>query len=179
MSDGPDAVALAWVEATMEAGDLRRAWEHTDPDLRLVLAQHWIMSQQHDADVAAQDLDALAAGLAAPSPGHPLWDRFASQRLRRWRQHWGNFTTMTWGIADERQELSPGIEIVTFMEKHRLLDWAQPGSPPVTRRFALRSTLPSTGGGWLVAGLDGSALFRPGWPPAPIPVPRPGGMHRS
>jgi len=179
-SDGPDAVALAWVEAAMESGDLRRAWEHTDADLRLVLAQHWIMSQPGDSEVAAEDPDALAAGLAASPSEHRLWDRFASQRLRRWRHHWGNFSTRTWGVAAEREELAPGIEIVTFMEKHRLLDWAKPGSPPTTRRFALRST-PA---GWLVAGLDGSALFRPGWPPTPIPPPAPAkprrdGMHRS
>ncbi len=188
VSDGPDAAALAWVEAAMEQGDLRRAWEYTDPDLRLVLAQHWIMSQHDDPEVAAEDPDALAAGLAASTPGHGLWDPFASQRLRRWRQHWGNFNTQTWGIAEERQELAPAIEVVTFMEKHRLLDWAKSGPPPVTRRFAMRSTTsstgPSTGGRWLVAGLDGSALFRPGWPPTPIPLPRPGrpspgGMHRS
>lgn len=181
MSDGgPDAVARAWVEATMENADLRRAWELTDPDLRLVLCQHWIMSNHEDPEVGAEDSDALAGALAASPSQHCLWDRFASQRLRRWRQHWGNFSTKTWGIHDERQEVAPGIEVVTFMEKHRLLDWAKPGSPPVTRRFALRSTA----GGWLIAGLDGSALFRPGWPPVPIPLTAPtkgrrDGMHRS
>jgi hypothetical protein len=180
MNDGPADVARAWVEATMESGDLRRAWEITDPDLRLVLCQHWIMSRQDDPEVGAEDPDALAGGLASSPPDHRLWDRFASQRLRRWRQHWGNFSTKTWGILDERQELVPGIEVVTFMEKHRLLGWAKAGPPPVTRRFALRSTT----SGWLMAGLDGSALFRPGWPPAPIPLPAPAeprrdGMHRS
>jgi len=175
MSDGPEAVAVAWVEAAMESGDLRRAWELTDPDLRLVLAQHWIMSHYDAPEVAAEDPEALAAALAASPSAHRLWDDFASQRLRRWRQHWGNFNTRTWGTADERQVLQPGIEIVTFMERHRLLDWAKPGSPAVTRRFAMRST-PS---GWLVAGLDGSALFRPGWPPTPITLSPPDGMHRS
>jgi hypothetical protein len=163
-------VALAWVESAMDAGDLRRAWELTDPTLRLVLAQHWIMSQQGDAQVSAEDPDGLAAGLAASPSTHHLWDRFASARLRRWREHWGRFGTQTWGISDERQEVVPDIEIVTFMEKHRLLAWAKPGPPPVVRRFAMRST-PD---GWLVAGLDGSALFQPGWPPTPAPLPRPG-----
>ena len=180
MSDTPDAVAVAWVRAAMEDRDLRRAWGMTHPDLRLVLAQHWIMSHHDEPEVAAQDPDDLAAGLAASPSDHPLWDRFSSQRLRRWRQHWGNFSTRTWGVLDEHQALAPGLEVVTFMEKHRLLEWAKPGSPPVTRRFAMRST----SGAWLVAGLDGSAVFRPGWPPTPLPLagpgkPGPSGMHRS
>ena len=170
MADGgPDEVAVAWVEAAMDRGDLRRAWELTDPELRLVLAQHWILSRQDDPEVTACEPDDLAQGLASSPPAHPLWERFASQRLRRWRQHWGRFSTQTWGVTDERQQVAPGIEVVTFMEKHRLLGWAKPGSPPAMRRFAVRSA-PE---GWLVAGLDGSALFRPGWPPAPVPH----GMH--
>lgn len=174
MTDSPEEVARAWVAAAMEDGDLARAWALTDPTLRLVLAQHWIMSRHEDPEVAAEDPEVLAAGLAASPPEHPLWDRFASERTRRWRQHWGAFTTQTWGTADERQPVAPGVEVVTFMEKHRLLAWTKPGSPPVTRRFAMRST-PE---GWMVAGLDGSALFKPGWPPTPIPLPRPDGMHR-
>jgi hypothetical protein len=175
VSDGPEEVATAWVQAAMERNDLAAAWALTDPKLRLVLAQHWIMSRQDNAQVTAEDPDALAEDLArSPSP-HPLWDRFASERLRRWRQHWGAFNTQAWGISEERQQVAPGVEVLTFMEKHRLLAWAKPGSPPVMRRFAMRST-PD---GWMVAGLDGSALFEPGWPPTPVPLPRPDGRHRS
>ncbi len=169
MRDSPEAAARAWVESAIDQRDLRRAWALTDATLRLVLAQHWILSRSDDPETAAEDRDALAAALAASPSQHPLWDRFASERLRRWRQHWGAFSLQTWDLAEERQQLAPGIEVVTFMEKHRLLDWAKPGPPPVTRRFALRIT-PE---GWMVAGLDGSALFNPGWPPTPAPPPRP------
>ena len=157
----------------MDRGDLAAAWALTDPDLRLVLAQHWILSRQDDPEVAGQDRDDLARALAASPPEHPLWKRFSSERLGRWRQFWGDFGTQRWDVTEERQELSPGLEVVTFMEKHRLLGWAKPGPPPTTRRFAVRST-PA---GWLVAGLDGSALFRPGWPPTQAPIGGRGGIR--
>ena len=169
-TDSPEAVARAWVEAVMDRGDMAAAWVLTDPDLRLVLAQHWIISRQGDPALAGYEPDALARDLAASSSPHPLWDRFASDRLRRWRQFWAGFGTQTWDVADETQRLMPGVVVVTFMEKHRLLGWAKPGPPAATRRFAVRST-PR---GWLVAGLDGSALFRPGWPPTQVAVTRGG-----
>lgn len=151
----------------MDRGDMAAAWELTDPNLRLVLAQHWIISRQEDPDVEREDRDDLATDLAASPSPHPLWDRFASDRLRRWRQFWAGFRTQTWDVIDETEELMPGVAVVTFMEKHRLLGWAKPGPPPAARRFAVRST-PE---GWLVAGLDGSALFEPGWPPTQVAVP--------
>ena len=170
MSDGPEAVARAWVEAVMDRRDLAAAWELTDPDLRLVLAQQWVMSRQDDPDVAGEDPDALAEGLAACPSGHPLWARFSAERLRRWRQFWAGFTIRTWDVAGEAEPLTDDVEVVTFMERQRLLDWAKPGPPPATRRLAVRAAAE----GWLVAGLDGSALFRPGWPPTQVRLPRRG-----
>ena len=167
MTDSAEAAARAWVEAAMDRGDLRAAWEVTDPNLRLVLVQHWIISRQGDPVVEGENRDALARELAASPSQHPLWDRFASDRLRRWRQFWAGFGAQTWDVSDDTQELVPGVKVVTFMEKHRLLGWAKPGPPPATRRFAVRST-PD---GWLVAGLDGSALFEPGWPPTQVALP--------
>ena len=151
----------------MDRGDMRAVWELTDPSLRLVLVQHWIISRQGDPEVEREDRDELARGLAASPSAHPLWDRFASDRLRRWRQFWVGFRTQTWDVTEDTQELMPGVAVVTFMEKHRLLGWAKPGPPPAMRRFAVRLT-PQ---GWLVAGLDGSALFEPGWPPTQVAVP--------
>ena len=154
----------------MDRRDLRAAWALTDPTLRLVLSQHWVISRAGDPAVAAEDRDALAEALAASPSSHPLWDRFASERVRRWRQFWAGFGTQGWDVAGQTEPLTEDIEVVTFMEKHRLLDWASPGPPPAARRFAVRRT----SDGWLVAGVDGSALFRPGWPPTQVPLPRPG-----
>ena len=152
----PEDAATAWVDAVMDRGDLAAAWPLTDPTLRLVLTQYWIWSHGDEALVGAQEgWDALARALAACPPAHPLWERFASDRVRRWKEFWGGFSTRTWSVREEPEPMGVGLEVVTFTET---------GGPPLpVRRFAVRDT-PE---GWLVAGLDGTALFKPGWPPSP------------
>lgn len=164
-TEGPEGTARAWVEAIMDRRDLGAAWALTDPPLRLVLAQHWILSRLHDPAVTAVDRDELAEALAACPSTHPLWERFASERIRRWRQHWGQFSARTWDVAGDPEPMGDDLRVVTFLERHRLTGWARPGPPPPARRLAVRHR-PE---GWLVAGLDGSALFRPGWPPTQLP----------
>ena len=151
----PQEVAATWVEAVMDQGDLRKAWPLTDDILRLVLAQDWIWAHRHHPWVGhGSDWDGLAQALAECPSSHPLWERFAADRVRRWREFWRGFSSRTWSVRDEPEPLGVGLEVVTFVET---------GGPPLpARRFAMRDT-PE---GWLVAGLDGTALFRPGWPPS-------------
>lgn len=159
---GARAAAVAWAAAVMDDGDLRRAWPLTDPDLRLVLAQHWIWSNRGQPVVGAKEgWDSLARGLAACPSTHPLWPRFAAERLERWRQHWQGFSPRTWPVRDEPEVLDEGLEVVTFVKPREGEGSGRAGPPPVFRRLAVRRT----GEEWLVAGLDGAALFRPGWPP--------------
>ena len=184
----PQAAALAWVEAVMDAGDLARAWPRTDPTLRLVLVQEWLWQHRDDpavvaatgrgpgnrpAPAAAGDgddsrdgaagLDALAAALAQDLPHHPLWERFAADRVATWRRVWRGFGSESWVTRAQPEVVDLDVELVTFVE------WAAaatPGGPapvPFARRFLLRHT----GHGWMVAGLHGTQRFRPGWPPAP------------
>ncbi len=162
----PRAVATAWVDAVMDRGDLGAAWRLTDPTLRLVLAQHWVFTHSHDPAVGGRDgWDGLARGLAAWPSAHPLWDRFATDRVGRWREFWAGFNTRTWSIRDRHEPLGDDLEVVSFVET------GGGGRPkrPVARRLAVRRTAE----GWLVAGLDGSALSQPGWPPTQIRPPTP------
>lgn len=153
--DTPKSVAVAWVDAVMDRGTLEAAWPLTDPTLRLVLSQYWIWSHRDQPVVGSQEeWDGLARALAASPSEHPLWHRFAADRVRRWREFWQGFSSRTWSVRDEPEPLGVGLEVVTFVET---------GGPPLpARRFAMRDT-PA---GWLVAGLDGSALYQPGWPPS-------------
>lgn len=162
--DAP-GVAVAWVEAVMDRRDLRQAWPLMEPNLRLVLAQHWILSHaEAGSEVVGPQAgwDMLAQGLAAEPSTHPMWDRFAKERLLRWREYWGKFSARTWKVR-EAERLGPDLEIVTFAEPRLPALETKPGPPPVFRRLAVRRSH----GTWLVAGLDGRKIFRPGWPPAP------------
>lgn len=165
---GAREVAVAWVTAVMDDRDLRVAWELTDADLRLVLVQHWILSHHGEALVGSPEgWDDLAAGLAASPSTHAGWDLFAAERLKRWRLHWLGFSAHTWDLRDEDEIPAPAMEVVTFIEPGRKLS-RQPGAPVTYRRLALRRG----DDGWRVAGVDGTNLFRPGWPPTPAPLPR-------
>lgn len=160
--DGAVEAAVAWVRAVMDERDLDKAWPMTDPPLRKVLAQHWILQSRPEVVGPPEQWEALADRLAACPPRHPLWGRFAKERLARWREFWPGFSAETWGVRS-RSEPRPGIVVVAFVEPRGKLMSLRPGPPLQFRHLALRRS-PD---GWLVAGLDGARLFEPGWPPAP------------
>lgn len=156
-------VAVRWVRAVMDERNLGAAWPLTEPELRLVLVQHWILSHHGDEVVGPpQGWDDLATALAACPSAHPLWDRFASERLKRWRQHWLGFSARTWDLRDGTERPRADAEVITFIEAGQKLRLG-PGPPVTYRRLCLRRT----GDEWLLAGVDGTNLFRPGWPPSP------------
>ncbi|MFP5376134.1 MAG: hypothetical protein ACLGIO_05045 [Acidimicrobiia bacterium] len=160
--DGAVEAAVAWVRAVMDERDLDRAWPMTDPSLRKVLAQHWILQSRPEVVGPPEQWESLADRLAACPPRHPLWGRFAKERLARWREFWPGFSAETWGVRS-RSEPRPGLVVVAFVEPRGKLMSLRPGPPLQFRHLAVRRTP----GGWLLAGLDGARLFEPGWPPAP------------
>jgi len=153
-------VATTWVEAVMDRGDLREVWPLTDPTLRLVLAQDWIWTHRHHPFVGPDaDRDGLARSLAATSPDHPLWARFAAELLELWQKMWRGFSARSWQPRDDPEVIDLDLEMVTFVEVG-----GAPGSArdAFARRFALRHS-PD---GWRVASINGDQIFVPGWPPA-------------
>ncbi len=159
-SESPQAAAVRWVEAVMGRGDLAEAWPGTDPVLRLVLAQEWVWSRRHDPAIGHEaDWDEIANGLARGPGGHALWDRFAGDLISMWRQSWSGFDPATWDVRAEPEVLDLDLEMVTFAERGPVSE--HPAGAAFARRFAMRHT----GKGWLVAGINGDQLFRPGWPP--------------
>lgn len=164
---GPQSAAMAWVEAVMDLADLGRAWPLTDPTLRLVLVQDWIWAHRRDPVVAVDDPDGLASLLARNPPEHFLWDRFARDQIGEWHAVWRGFGSRTWRAREGPEVVDLDLEMVTLVEAG-----PTPGAaaPPLVRRFLLRHT----DAGWLVGGLSGHRVFRPGWPPSPEIVGSPG-----
>ena len=160
--DGAVALARSWVGAVMDERDLVKAWALTLPDFRKVLAQHWIISKHADVVGPPEQWDAIADGLAAYPSSHRLWAQFAADRLQRWREFWTGFSAVTWGVK-ARSDPRPDVAVITFVEPRGKLMSLRPGPPLEFRHIAVRHTAD----GWLVAGVDGNNLFRPGWPPGP------------
>lgn len=160
--DGAVALARAWVSAVMDERDMHKVWALTEPDYRMVLVQHWILSKHPDVVGPPEQWEALADGLAAYPSGSRLWEQFARERLQRWREFWTGFSAVTWGVKG-RSDPRPDVAVVTFVEPRGKLMSLKPGPPLEFRHIAVRRT-PE---GWLVAGADGNNLFKPGWPPGP------------
>lgn len=160
----PQVVAMAWVEAVMDDGDLAAAWPMTDPVLRLVLAQDWVWTYRHHSMIGhEQDWEALARGLASCPSEHHLWDKFAAELIGRWHTIWNGFSSRSWGAAEEPEVISLDLEMVTFLEADgddpvRF----EPGRSAFARRFAMRHTED----GWRLASINGDQMFVPGWPPS-------------
>jgi len=158
----PQAAARRWVEAVMDNGDLDAAWPLTDPVLRLVLAQDWIWTHRHEPRIGHdRDWESIARELATCPSTHELWESFTQEQIAYWHTIWKGFSTLTWGVWDEPEVVSLDMEMVTFMESDGRPVRFAPGRSAFARRFAMRHG-PE---GWLVAGVNGDQLFRPGWPP--------------
>lgn len=146
----------------MDNGDLPGAWPLTDPTLRLVLAQDWVWTHRHTPMIGHdQDWESIASALAAAPRDHALWETFAKELVHRWQTIWKGFSVRTWGTWDEPEVVGLDMEMVTFMESDGRPVRFVPGRSAFARRFAMRHT----GDQWLVAGVNGDQLFRPGWPP--------------
>lgn len=165
--DGAAALATSWVRAVMDERDLAKAWAMTEPAFRKVLAQYWIVSKPADVVGPPEQWEALADGLAACPSTHQLWDRFAAERLTRWREFWLGFSAVTWGVK-ARSEPRPGVAVIAFVEPRGKLMSLRPGPPLEFRHIAVGRAL-GDANGWVVIGVDGNNLFAPGWPPGPRP----------
>ncbi len=154
-------VAITWVEAVMDNGNLDDAWPLTDPTLRLVLVQDWIWAHRHHAWVGSgPDWDGLARSLSEARPDHNLWPRFSTELLELWQKIWRGFSVLTWQPVDSPEVVALDLETVTFVEVSAVGTGTSRSS--FSRRFALRHTAD----GWRVASINGEQMFVPGWPPS-------------
>ncbi|MGH2721174.1 MAG: hypothetical protein ACRDJO_06170 [Actinomycetota bacterium] len=158
---GPLESAWSWVATVVESGDLAAAWPHTDPNLRLVLAQSWIFTHRTKPPVSGWNREELARGLVPVGSRHPLWAAFAARQVEKLRAWWGNPNLDEWGASIKGRVMAADHELIRFT--------------PIESRPGRLPRPSSKGGGhlvlvrafeeqWLVAGFDRNPP-RPGWPP--------------
>lgn len=143
-ADGPIATALEWVRTAIGEQDLARAWPLTDPDLRRLIAQSWMINEAMDARA---DRDDLVEQLAAETPpAGVLWNRLC--------------TSTRWGTMSATDPVSPGVELVRLVDEAETRSTVPAGGAAVlvqniTVRYSER---------WRVCAV-GRSIPRPGWPP--------------
>jgi hypothetical protein len=161
---GPVAAARAWLEC-LARGEDREAWKGLDRDLRLALAQEWILANQAHPQVSSHDWDQLAADLARREPAHPLAEPMLSGKLAVLRAHYAVWDAETWGAAGTPHRIGVDYEVV---------EWA-PADDGILVVDAQRLSefpllLRRVGPEWLVANFR-VAYVIPGWPPRHDDIP--------
>lgn len=159
---GPIDAAFRWFSAVVGERDLRSAWAITTDDLRLALAQSWLITTDR-ADLGA---DARARAIADGDPG-ALWDEFEQWRLTRWLTlTWTDVVEDGFSTYSEPEFAAPEICFVRFVPGQISAQVDSDSEPMWMITFTLRYDAE----GWRVAGI-GRRLPVPGWPPTEVEVP--------
>jgi len=147
-----------WLEC-LRHGAARELWSVLDADLRLVIAQDFVL-----ATIGVPD-DRRAAGLAAREARGPVFNRMLAAVVRRWRQTHAELANGA-TIDDRPAGVGADLEVVIAY-----------GRPPFGARRARGGnphffiTRFGRANGWSVAAA-GPRLPAPGWPPTSWVIPQ-------
>ena len=153
-----DAV-LYWVES-LRQGAGRDLWSILDADLRLVIAQDFIL-----ATLGVPD-NARASELSAPDAHGPVFNRMLAAVVRRWRQtHAGLANGVTFDGRPARVGADLEVVVAYGRPAFGTRRTRQDGNPHL---FIARV---SPAYGWSIAAA-GPRLPAPGWPPTSWVIPQ-------
>ena len=155
------AAVWHWI-GLIQQGDMPEAWKKLDRNLRLALAQDWILANADHSDLQPYNKDDLAAALSAREPNHGLAVPFLISQQNKFQAAYGLIDVHDWGAAERRRTYKIEYELVILMEtKGEELYW-EPGMAARHTSFVMRRIMQE----WLLAGF-GHEIARPGWPPTP------------
>lgn len=154
------SAAWAFLQPVRQAGDLRAAWLMVDPDLRLCLAQQWLIDNSSDLQEEGYDREEVAAAFVEDEPSHELWRHFERVHLREWNRVLPS--PEAWGIGTDTRLVAPDVEALYVHDTSDLKDgfW-KPGE----QRQVFPLLMRWDGERWLVLNLGSEAVPQPGWPP--------------
>jgi len=140
--------------------DLRAAWPALDEDLRLALAQQWVLDNSAELDRDGYNRDEVAAAIAADEPEHPLWRHFERVHLRGFDQVLP--PAETWGIGANTRLIAPDIEVLFL---HDISDMPDTQWQPGEERHVYPILMRWDGEAWRVRNFGTEIEPVPGWPP--------------
>lgn len=148
--DGPVHAAYVWLASFLRGEDFYATWAGVDPDLRLVLAQAWLVANREHPDLARHDLEQARDALALERPTHDLTVPFGLTQLAELRAAWPWIDLDNLGVGVEPRIVAPGYEAISLTI---LTGDSETSSAP-----ELRLLMHHAGGRWLVAGLHTDEL---------------------
>jgi hypothetical protein len=159
---GPGSARAAlqdWL-SLVQNGKMREAWKITDRDLRLSLAQDWILANNQHPNLIGFNRDDLAVALSALEPSGKFAEPFLSSQLRKFQNTYQHIDLADWGAAERQRRFKIEYELVILSPtKGEFVTWEGNTSLRATV-FILRRRLHD----WHIAGF-GDEIAVPGWPP--------------
>ncbi len=160
------AAAQDWLRL-VKRRRMAEVWQRIDRDLRLTLAQSWIIANEDHPGLKGYDKDELAATLArSRPPRHPLLKPFFATQLSEFSSAYATYGVDTWGAAERPRRFKLDLELVILMKSDGELFVWEPGMERLAFPLLMRRQL----GDWYVASLE-AAIPHPGWPPKLEPLP--------
>lgn len=153
--DEAPVVALEWVDAALDRGDVATAWSFTAEGLRRRLVERWVARH---LDELTEEPGPVVAALAADDPDHVLWATYAAWQAQEWRSTFPadlRASSPAWALLARAEPVAPGLATAVFVRTDGLGDREQlpPGLAVPARRILLEADVV-----WRVAGLDARAL---------------------
>jgi hypothetical protein len=146
----PEDAARDW-QIDLYLGNAGAVWKGLDDNLRLALAQDWILANSDHPQVREHDRDTLAKALSEARPRLALAHRMIEGRMEVLRDHYATMDPSFWGPVANPQPLDT---------EHVVVVLAPTEGAGEERTLLMRST----GSTWLVANFR-AAFVLPGWPP--------------
>lgn len=153
------SVAERFLTSVCEEKSLRPVWPDVDPNLRLALAQKWILDNAQSVDAGGYDRVTTADALAEEQPEHPLWQHFERVHVRTISATIPEVR----GMGTNTRLVAPDVEVLQVHDQAGRDGSAwQPGEERLVFPIAMRWD----GHVWRLASLGSENLPTPGWPPS-------------
>jgi hypothetical protein len=164
---GPVTAATNWL-TSVKRGKKREVWKQLTRELRLSLAQDWIIANEDHPNLKSYDRDELAEALATKNPTHPLGKHCLRSKLEVLQKHYKEWDIEGWGAAGNPRRIGLDYELVVMARADEGILIAEEGEPLQIYPILMRKV----GFDWMIANF-GPAYPIPGWPPKSEEIPAP------
>ncbi|MEU6001874.1 toll/interleukin-1 receptor domain-containing protein [Streptomyces sp. NPDC047197] len=162
---GPVVAATNWL-VSVKKGKKREVWKGLTRELRLTLAQDWIIANEGHPNLAPYGRDELAEELASRNPSHPLGKHCLRSKLEVIQDRYSRWGIDTWGAAGNPRRIGLDYELIIMAPADDGILVTREGEPLPIYPILMRKIGPD----WMVANFA-AAYPIPGWPPRAEEIP--------